>query len=93
MADLQNGSEIYGIALNGMCIIKVWSMMKIITYGILVLLINSIKKSVQEFSMAVAKTFWLSINLHSSSKHINGVVINLQNVYHSKSFGYGGFAN
>ena len=57
MADLQNGSEIYGVTLNGMCIIKVLNVMKIITYGILVLLINSIKKSVQEFSMAVAKTF------------------------------------
>mgnify|MGYP003690096211 CR=1 FL=1 len=57
MADLQNGAEIYGIALNGMCIIKVRSMMKIITYGILVLLINSFKKCVQEFSMVVAKTF------------------------------------
>ena len=57
MADLQNGAEIYGIALNGMCIIKVRRMMKIITYGILVLLINSFKKCVQEFSMVVAKTF------------------------------------
>ena len=53
MADLQNGSEIYGVALNQS--VKYDENHNI--WHILVLLINSIKKSVQKFSMAVAKTF------------------------------------
>ena len=63
-------------------------------WHILVLLINSIKKSVQEFSMAVAKTFWLSIYILYKFiiKTHKWCGYKLANFYHSKSFRYGWFA-